>query len=212
MTLTAPYTNSSYSFTDFNVIWENILPTRTMALPAEDHRIFLFIDLNDSTMLAERLGHIKYSMFLSSFFRDFERCRKQIGGEVYQFVGDEVVITWKFNRTNVRRSIELATLFDWELRRKRSWYIREFGYCPEFKGAVHQGKVAVTKIGNRKTYHGDVLNTCSRLLEVASKLKLNFVASENIADHLPDTTFEKLNDTSIRGKENQVKIFSITTR
>jgi adenylate cyclase len=183
-----------------------------MAMPAEDHRIFLFIDLNDSTMLAERLGHIKYSMFLSAFFNDFERCRKHIGGEVYQFVGDEVITTWKFSEVNVGKSIALAALFEKELHKKRSWYRREFGYCPDFKGAIHQGKVAITKIGNQKTYHGDVLNTCSRLLDVASKLKLGIVASEHIVGYLPGTTFEKLNDTSIRGKEHQVKIFSITTK
>ncbi len=212
MTLAAPYITSSPSLPDFGIAWQNFLASRTMAQPAEGHRIFLFIDLNDSTMLAERLGHIRYSMFLSAFFNDFERCRKDIGGEVYQFVGDEVVTTWKFNQANVKRSIDLASMFDMELRKRRSWYIREFGYCPEFKGAVHQGKVAVTKIGNQRTYHGDVLNTCSRLLEVASKLKRNIVVSENIADHLPDITFEKLNETPIRGKETQVKIFSITLK
>lgn len=212
MTITAPYINSAHLFTDFNVLWENILPAQTIATPAEDHRIFLFIDLNDSTMLAERLGHIKYSMFLSAFFGDFERCRKQIGGEVYQFVGDEVITTWKFNKANVAKSIALAASFEKELHKRRSWYRREFGFSPDFKGAVHQGKVAITKIGNQKTYHGDVLNTCSRLLDVASKLKIGIVASENIAEYLPETSFEKLDDMSIRGKENQVKIFSITTK
>jgi adenylate cyclase len=33
--------------------------------PQIEDRIFLFIDLNDSTTIAEKLGHIKYSRFSS---------------------------------------------------------------------------------------------------------------------------------------------------
>jgi adenylate cyclase len=69
---------------------ERILTTFLHRIPAEEQRIFLFIDLNDSTMLAEILGHLKYSVFLSTFFADFQSSLTESDGDVYQYVGDEV--------------------------------------------------------------------------------------------------------------------------
>lgn len=207
MTLTAPRLLPAPVINELNQLWENILLRETT--PTEDRRIFLFLDLNSSTNLAERLGHINYSMFLSACFDDFERCRKIIGGEVYQFVGDEVITSWKFSQTNIENCVQLAVLFRKELFDKRSRYLNEFGYAPVFKAAMHEGKVAATTIARQKTFHGDVLNTCSRMKEIASTFKLGIVASEKIAMHCSQNQWDELNDTSIRGKQNHVKIFSM---
>jgi len=39
--------------------------------PHEENRIFMFLDLQSSTHHAEKLGHIKYSMFIQDCFDDF---------------------------------------------------------------------------------------------------------------------------------------------
>ena len=161
-------------------------------------------------MLAERLGHLQYSMLLSSFFADFEACRAITGGEVYQFVGDEVIVSWEFSAKNIQKSLLLARVFNRTLQDKRAWYISEFGVAPGFKTAIHGGKVAITKIGNQKTYHGDVLNTCSRMIELASKLGERVIVSQKIIDALPKEKHHELPATAIRGKLKAITIFSIS--
>jgi adenylate cyclase len=64
--------------------------------PREEERIFMFLDLQSSTQLAERLGHIVYSSLIQDCFNDLgvviEDC-----AEIYQYVGDEAVLTWSFS-------------------------------------------------------------------------------------------------------------------
>jgi len=62
--------------------------------PHEEERIFMFIDLQSSTSLAERLGHIKYSMLLQDCFNDLGVVVEN-EAQIYQYVGDEVILTWK---------------------------------------------------------------------------------------------------------------------
>ena len=38
--------------------------------PVEENRVFMFIDLNSSTTIAERLGHVRYSRLLNKCFAD----------------------------------------------------------------------------------------------------------------------------------------------
>jgi adenylate cyclase len=62
--------------------------------PEAENRIFLFVDLKDSTHLAETLGNDRYSRLVRDFFRDVSPAIAAARGEVYQYVGDEVVVTW----------------------------------------------------------------------------------------------------------------------
>lgn len=62
--------------------------------PFEEYRIFMFLDMKDSTTIAEQLGTIQYSRFVQDAFRDFTAVIEAHQPEVYQYVGDEVVLTW----------------------------------------------------------------------------------------------------------------------
>ncbi|MGB0524757.1 MAG: hypothetical protein ACPGJS_17420 [Flammeovirgaceae bacterium] len=62
--------------------------------PHEEERIFMFLDLQSSTQMAEQLGHIKYSMLIQDCFDDLDIVMEN-EAEIYQYVGDEVVLTWE---------------------------------------------------------------------------------------------------------------------
>ena len=62
--------------------------------PRAEERIFLFIDLAGSTQLAERLGSARYFELLRQFVDDLSEPVLESRGAIYQYAGDEVVITW----------------------------------------------------------------------------------------------------------------------
>ena len=62
--------------------------------PKEEERVFLFMDLKSSTLIAETLGHLKYSAFIRDSFMDINSILSKYNAQVYQYVGDEIVITW----------------------------------------------------------------------------------------------------------------------
>ena len=61
--------------------------------PREEDRIFLFIDLEGSTTLAEQLGNIRYHALLRRFIADITPPVIRNGGEIDRYVGDQIILT-----------------------------------------------------------------------------------------------------------------------
>ena len=68
--------------------------------PREVDRVFMFIDLNESTRLAEELDNRSYSAFVKEYFNDVSNAISKYGGEVYQYVGDEISVLWSVRENN----------------------------------------------------------------------------------------------------------------
>ena len=68
---------------------------------AED-RIFMSLDLNDSTSIAAALGPLRFHDFENDFFYDIAEPVLETRGQIYQYVGDEVVVTWTIERGSAR--------------------------------------------------------------------------------------------------------------
>ena len=75
---------------------ENVWPLLTghYRRPRHEDRVFLFMDLAGSVTAAERLGHKRYSEFIQECFQDLTMVALKYGGRIYQYVGDEIVMTW----------------------------------------------------------------------------------------------------------------------
>ena len=66
--------------------------------PRREERIFMFLDLNDSTTIAENLNALEFHTFVNRFFKDISESILFTRGEIYQYVGDEVVISWTMKK------------------------------------------------------------------------------------------------------------------
>ena len=62
-------------------------------LPKAEDRVFLFLDLEGSTQLAERLGSALYFELLRRCLDDLTEPILETEGEIYQYAGDEIVVT-----------------------------------------------------------------------------------------------------------------------
>ena len=152
--------------------------------PKEENRILMFFDLKSFTTIAENLSHLLYSKFVQDYFAELTDPILDRKGQIYQYVGDEAVITWE-KEDGLQDSNCLTFYYDFidRLERKRDHFMKLYSVFPEFKAGLHGGKVIVTWIGELKkeiVYIGDVLNTTARIQEDCKRLHKDFLISENL--------------------------------
>lgn len=184
--------------------------------PKTENRIFLFMDLRASTATAEKLGHIKYSQLIQDCFYDLTDIVLKYHAQIYQYVGDEVVLTWDYD-TGLKDNncVHIFFAFDKLLTNKNEYYSKKFGTMPEFRAGVHFGEVTVAEVGEIKkelAYHGDVLNTTARIQSKCSVFQERFLISETMKNNVrqpSDFIFEFKDDVRLRGKRKPVKIYSV---
>jgi adenylate cyclase len=62
--------------------------------PGKEDRIFMFLDLKSSTSIAEQIGDDTYFRMIRYFYNIVNDVTINNYGEIYQYVGDEIVISW----------------------------------------------------------------------------------------------------------------------
>ena len=183
--------------------------------PREERRIFMFLDLQASTTIAEQLGHFKYSELIQQCFYDLNYVLPNYNAEIYQYVGDEAVISWPFDKgIKDNNCAELFFKFQDRLLKKEKNYIKNFGILPKFKAGLHGGKLIVTEVGTIKkeiAYHGDVINTAARIQGECNAYNETLLISETLLDKLKLHKYklESIGNIALKGKESEVKLFSI---
>ena len=184
--------------------------------PKEEERAFLFMDLKSSTTIAEKLGHIHYSAFIRDSFMDINKVLKSYDAEIYQYVGDEIVVSWR-TESNIKKTICVQFFFacQKQFESRRNYYLEKYGTIPVFKAGLHMGKVTAVEIGEIKrdiAYHGDTLNTASRIQSMCNHYDKNFLTSAHfsiqngISDHYKTTS---LGELLLKGKTEPIKVLCI---
>jgi adenylate cyclase len=98
---------------------------------------------------------------------------------------------------------------------KKEQYLEKYGVYPQFKAALHAGRVSVTWIGSIKkeiVYHGDVLNTTSRIQDECNKYGHCFLISQFMLDNIEIPEYlrsEFVGELQLKGKLEKVKIFGL---
>lgn len=182
--------------------------------PREEERIFMFLDLKSSTKHAEKLGHIKYSKMIQDCFNDLGVVIEN-ESEIYQYVGDEAVLTWKLQEgLRNQNCINAYFNFKQQLESKKEHYIRNYNIIPHFKAGIHAGIVTVTEVGKYKkeiAYHGDTINVAARIQDRCNVFNQELLISGSLKNQLDDKIFDfdKLESITLRGKEKEVLIYSV---
>ena len=182
----------------------------------QEERLFLFIDLNDSTDIAEEMGELEYSHFLQDYFYDISEPIARYFGRVYQYVGDEVVVTWPLQK-GLRYAVAVRCYFavQKQIRRYSAYYEKRYGRVPGFKAALHGGTVVVSEVGKYKSeiaYHGDVLNTTARMLGKCHELASDLLVSNWVISQTTMPAYLKADDMGVfqlKGKQQEVQILSV---
>jgi adenylate cyclase len=184
--------------------------------PRVERRVFMFLDMRSSTMLAEKLGSERYFSLLNSFFRDSSEAILEREAEIYQYVGDELVLTWPVevglkDANCIRVFFEILA----EVERRREYYLTEFGHVPEFKAGIHFGDVITAEVGDLKkdiVYNGDVLNTTARIESLCNEYGHQLIASEALVSQLKLPSFIAaipLGPVVLRGKAEAIPLMAL---
>lgn len=184
--------------------------------PKEETRIFMFLDIKSSTSIAEALGSIKYFELINDFYYDITDSIIETKGEIYQYVGDEIVISWKLNN-GITDSNCLKCFFDIsEVVKKYSVkYETKYGLVPSFKAGIHYGEVTVGEIGIVKReiiFTGDVLNTTSRIQELCNKYNQKLIVSKELLDLIELNESFLINEIgmmNLRGRSAPIILYSV---
>lgn len=184
--------------------------------PIEEKRIFLFSDMKSSTTIAEKLGHVEYFKLLRKYYSDFSDAIIRHSGEVYQYIGDEIVISWKY-QDGIKNYNCINCFFAMKeaLIKKADWYDKTFGVVPTFKVGLHVGEVTTGEIGALKKeiiFTGDVLNTTARIQGLCNPYKVNNLISNDLIKELKlGNVYQitSLGATKLKGKEEKMELFTI---
>jgi len=182
-----------------------------------EERVFMFLDLRSSTTIAEKIGEEKYFNFLKDVFETATPGILRYKGEIYQYVGDEIVISWELN-SGIRSANCIKCYFEVQalLNRKKDFFLDKYGEEPVFKAGLHYGHVMAGEIGVVKreiAFSGDVLNTTARIQSKCNELGVDILASKFLIDKLnlqPDTFHPReIGEMELRGKKELVTLFTL---
>jgi len=183
--------------------------------PIEESRIFMFLDMKDSTTIAEKLGHKKYFTLLQDYYDTMSDSIVMNLGEVYQYIGDEVVITWK-NEDGIKSNNCIKCFYEIkeEVFKKSNYFLSKYGLIPSFKAGIHLGKVTTGEVGALKkevVFSGDVLNTTARIQGACKEYQSDLIISEDLLKELNEQHLKSnyLGDIQLKGKIQKQKLFAI---
>lgn len=164
------------------VLWNFIIGKYHRA--REEERIFMFMDINNSTELAENLGDIEYNKLLNDFFFDITNSILINYGEIYRYVGDQVVVSWELRR-GLPQAKFLRAFFHAKraIHLKREKYLQRYNLIPSFKAGFNYGKIIVGEIGEVKSqicFFGDVMYETTVLEKSCKKFNTDNLISDTL--------------------------------
>ena len=184
--------------------------------PIEEERIFMFLDMKSSTSIAEKLGHVRYFEMLKEYYSDFTNSIIQFYGEIYQYVGDEIIVSWKLKRgLDNNNCFKCFFALKESLLNQTKKYNSTYGIVPTFKAGLHFGKVTSGEIGDIKKdiiFTGDVLNTTARIQGLCNTYNVDVLISGQLINEMiltPEIQLQSLGKSELRGKKEMMELFTI---
>ena len=181
--------------------------------PREENRILVFIDLRNSTPIAEKLGNNYFE-----FIRDFIFCISagimEHDGRIYQYVGDEIVAWWPSSKVNAKKAVDSLIESRKILNQNTDVFMRNYDIVPEYKAGMHTGPITVGQVGISKkelVMSGNTINTASRIRSACNDLNQKFLVSKEVIDllEMKEWQSESMGVVDLKGKNENIELFAL---
>jgi adenylate cyclase len=174
----------------------------------------MFLDLKVSTPIAVQLGHEKYFLFIKDFIYYVSRSVLENNGMIYQYVGDEVVVTWPYIKKNVLKSINTVIDSRRQIQKHSDYFRREYSLVPEFRVGLHAGDVTIGEVGVIKkdiAISGEAMNIAARIRSACNELNQKFIVSKEYFDTgiLKSWQGENLGEIFLKGVDESVQLYAL---
>ena len=189
------------------------LTVGTYHRPVIQQKVLLFLDINASTRIAERLGAIQTKSLVGKFLFDISKPITDHGGEIYLYKGDGLVALWDWREAvrdqKMLRAIDAIFV---TIDRERADFLQQFGIVPSFRIGVHGGEVVVSEQGDTKRaigVYGSTINIAARMEEAAKTHNVECVISGDVAEALceRDGRLLPIGHEKVRGISAEIPIF-----
>jgi len=181
--------------------------------PVVEQKVLVFVDINNSTALAERLGDLKIKSLVGKFLFDISKPITDHGGEIYLYKGDGLIAIWDW-REAVRgdKILQALDAVFAAVRREHGDYMAQFGVVPSFRIGVHGGDVVVSEQGDTKRsigIYGSTINIASRMEEAAKAHGVACAISGDVAQALSGGAgrLRRIGSERIKGISTEIPIF-----
>jgi class 3 adenylate cyclase len=189
------------------------LTVGTYHRPVLQEKVLVFLDINNSTALAEELGAVRTKSLVGKFLFDISKPITDHGGEIYLYKGDGLIALWDW-REAVRDNRILRTIdaVFATIRRERREYLELFGVVPSFRIGVHGGEVVVSEQGDTKRaigVYGTTINIAARMEEAAKTHNVACAISGDVAENLrgEEARLIPIGYEKIRGSAVEIPIY-----
>ena len=94
-------------------------------------------------------------------------------------------------------------------------YYKNYGFIPNIMAGLHCGDIVRAEIGDIKTqivFHGDVMNTCARVLDKADEIETTLLLTKDLLDAIELPVLydsESVGQIKLRGKQSEIELFKI---
>ena len=181
--------------------------------PVVEQKVLVFVDINNSTALAERLGALKIKSLVGKFLFDISKPLTDYGGEIYLYKGDGLIAIWAWDEAmrddRILRALDAVFA---SVRREHDSYVEQFGLIPSFRIGVHGGDVVVSEQGDTKRsigIYGSTINIASRMEEAAKAHGVACAISGDVVQALANGThrLHRIGFEKVKGISAEIPIF-----
>lgn len=184
--------------------------------PVKEERVFLFIDLADSTAFAEKYGDLRAQEYLKALFAAFAEPVRRHKGAIDDYVGDAAIVTWRLER-GIKFARCIRCVFDIldDIEANAATWRQNFGQVPRLRAALHGGFIITAEIGvdhHKITFFGDTVNTTARLESLCKSLGKQVLISAELAQRikLPNTfDLEDLGVHAVKGRGQTLGVMAL---
>ena len=189
----------------------NLLTGRYLR-PTLEQKVFLVLDLRDSTAVVDALGHRRAAAFVGKFLFDASRPITEHGGEIYVYTGDGLIAMWDWPAALAGgAALAAVDALQASIEREGPAYLHGFGRVPKFGVGIHGGEVVIAEQGDTKRaigIFGDAINLAARMEEIAKQRRVGCVVSADLASQFKrkTTDFSDRREERVKGYPQPIAV------
>ena len=173
----------------------------------------MFTDIEGFSTISEKLSPQELAGMLNEYFSALSEVIDKHGGNISQFIGDMLVVTYNASSLNEDHALNAIRT---ALGIQAVTNSRTFGKGATLKTrcGINTGEIVVGAVGTSDrlvfTVHGDNVNIAARLEPLNKKYGSYILAGENTEKACRDECdFEPVGEVTVRGRATPTKIFTV---